>query len=302
VDIAAESDLADGALTGSRPAGILLHPTAVHLIRRRQQRCIMRCDDEKLVGDSTSNAEGMQVSVGGPVSMEELKHFFFSYAREDTEFVLRLAKELRAVGVKLWLDQLDIFGGQHWDRAVEGALETCEGMIIVLSPESSDSPNVMDEVAYALEKGKLIIPILLRSCDIPFRLRRLQYIDFTTGYDTGFLQLLRALHIDQPSQPLESEVPDDLRQTFLARRVNIGRKQQSILRFIETRAEKPDVSLGQEAISTRFKKDFPATEDSEIYYRLEQLRLLGFIVKEKTENPFSYRYRLSPAYRKELSL
>ena len=62
--------------------------------------------------------------------MEERKHFFFSYAREDTEFVLRLAKELRAVGAKLWLDQLDIFGGQHWDRAVKGALETSEGAAV----------------------------------------------------------------------------------------------------------------------------------------------------------------------------
>ena len=224
--------------------------------------------------------------------MEEIKDFFFSYAREDSEFVLKLARELREVGVKLWLDQLDIFGGQRWDDAVEGALEACQGMITVLSPESSVSNNVMDEVAYALEKGKLVVPILLRSCDIPFRLRRVQHIDFTTSYNTGFSQLLRALHIDQPSRLLEptvptlkaievepegpdnpvlnelknivSGVPDDLRQTFLARRVNIGRKQQSLLRFIETRAEEHGVSLGQDAISARFKRDFPETRDSEI--------------------------------------
>lgn len=260
----------------------------------------MPCQDAKLTGDSTSNMQGMQVSVGDPVSMEELKYFFFSYAREDAEFVLKLAQKLRAVGVKLWLDQLDIFGGQHWDSAIEGALETCTDMIIVLSPESSASPNVMDEVAYALEKGKKIVPILLRSCDIPFRLRRVQYIDFTSGYDTGYRALLGALHIDQPAQLLESDIPDDLRQTFLARRVNIGRKQQSLLHFIETLTEKPEVSLSQKEISDRFKKDFREARDSEIYYRLEQLRLLGFIVKEKTENPFFYWYRLSPAYRKEL--
>ena len=48
--------------------------------------------------------------------MEGIKNFF-SYAREDSEFVLKLAKELRAVGVNLWLDQLDILGGQRWDPA-----------------------------------------------------------------------------------------------------------------------------------------------------------------------------------------
>ena len=99
------------------------------------------------------------------MSMEDLQ-YFFSYARNDTEFVLKLAKELRAVGVNLWLDQLDILGGQRWDRAVEEALETCQGMIAVLSPESLASNNVMDEVSYALEERKIIIPILLRPCTI----------------------------------------------------------------------------------------------------------------------------------------
>lgn len=139
--------------------------------------------------------------------MEEFK-YFFGYARGDTEFVLKLAKELRAVGANLWLDQLDILGGQRWDRAVEEALKTCQGMIAVLSPESLASDNVMDEVSYALEEGKLVVPVLLRSCDIPFRLRRVQHVDFTADYDAGFLQLIRALHIEQPSELLESAVPE----------------------------------------------------------------------------------------------
>ena len=150
----------------------------------------------------------MQVSGGGTVSLEEIK-YFLSYAREDSEFVLKLAKELRVVGAKLWLDQLDILGGERWDRAVEGALESCQGMIAVLSPESLASNNVMDEVSYALEEGKLIVPILLRSCVIPFRLRRVQHIDFTASYEMGFSQLLRALRIDQPSQPTKSAAVEE---------------------------------------------------------------------------------------------
>jgi formylglycine-generating enzyme required for sulfatase activity len=132
--------------------------------------------------------------------MGELK-YFFSYARKDSEFVLKLAQDLRAVGVNLWLDQLDILGGREWDREVEEALKTSRGMIAILSPESVTSNNVMNEVSYALEEGRLVVPILLHPCDKPFRLRRLQHIDFTAGYDTGFSQLLRALGIEKPSQP-----------------------------------------------------------------------------------------------------
>lgn len=136
--------------------------------------------------------------------MEEIK-YFFSYARRDSEFVLKLAKELREAGAILWLDQLDILGGQRWDRAIEEALGACQGMIVVLSPESLASNNVMDEVSYALEAGKLVVPILLRSGTIPFRLRRVQHVDFTAGYDTGFAQLLRSLHIAQ--RPVRTPPP-----------------------------------------------------------------------------------------------
>ena len=40
--------------------------------------------------------------------------FFFSYAREDSEFVLKLAEGLRSNGISLWLEQLDIKGGTRW--------------------------------------------------------------------------------------------------------------------------------------------------------------------------------------------
>ncbi len=132
--------------------------------------------------------------------------FFFSYARTDSEFVLRLARELRAVGVEFWLDQLDIRGGQRWDSAIEEALQACPGMLIVLTPESLASNSVMDEVSYALEEQKLVVPILLRPCDIPFRLRRVQHVDFTKSYEAGFENLLKALQLErrsaQAAQPI----------------------------------------------------------------------------------------------------
>jgi hypothetical protein len=118
---------------------------------------------------------------------------FFSYAREDSEFVLRLVKELRAAGAAVWLDQLDIEPGQHWDSEVERALQQCPRHVTVLSPGAVHSPNVMDEVSYALEEHKKMIPLLYRDCPIPFRLRRVQYIDFRRDYATGFQSLLRAL-------------------------------------------------------------------------------------------------------------
>lgn len=133
--------------------------------------------------------------------------FFFAYAREDSEFVLRLANDLRQAGVSLWLDQLDVNPGQRWDHAVEEALSRCDGMLAVLSPDSVASQNVMDEVSYALEEGKLMVPLLLRPTSMPFRLRRVQYVDFTPGYDRGLGQLLNALDNARRGRPITDERP-----------------------------------------------------------------------------------------------
>jgi len=130
----------------------------------------------------------------------EAQTIFFSYARSDSEFVARLANDLRKAGKHIWVDQLDIPKGARWDQAVEAALKACPCLLVVLSPASTDSQNVLDEVSYALGEKKTVIPILLRECNIPFRLRRLQYVDFTADYERALEELRSALCDPRPSQ------------------------------------------------------------------------------------------------------
>lgn len=129
---------------------------------------------------------------------EQTPRAFFSYSRHDSEFALKLAKDLRGAGAAVWLDQLDINPGEHWDSAVEKALENFPTMLLILSPSSVESTNVMDEVSFALEKNKVVIPVLYRDCTIPFRLRRLQHIDIRVDYEKGLDELLRTLRVVHP--------------------------------------------------------------------------------------------------------
>jgi hypothetical protein len=132
---------------------------------------------------------------------------FISYSRNDSEFVMRLAGDLKAAGANVWLDQLDISPGQRWDRAVEGALDDSPVMLVVLSSAAIDSMNVMDEVSFALGKQKTVIPILIQDCAIPFRLRRIQHIDFRRDYTRGLGVLLKHLGVQvaEPVAPQASE-------------------------------------------------------------------------------------------------
>ena len=89
-------------------------------------------------------------------SPKPLQLAFLSYARKDAEFALRLAKDLRAGGAAVWMDQLDIKPSERWDRAVEEALAKCPQLLVILSPDAVASVNVMDEVSLALEEAKTI--------------------------------------------------------------------------------------------------------------------------------------------------
>jgi len=129
---------------------------------------------------------------------------FFSYSRADSPFALTLAKDLREAGADIWIDQLDIPAGSHWDAAVEKALNSAAFVLVILTNSSTASTNVMDEVSFALESGKKIIPVLLEDCLPPFRLRRLQRIDFTSDYAIGFTQLMVTLSIT-PGTALKTE-------------------------------------------------------------------------------------------------
>ncbi len=111
-----------------------------------------------------------------------------------------LAKRLRSIGANIWIDQLDIEAGRNWDNAVEGALESSDSVLVVLSKSSVASRNVMDEVSIALEEGKKVIPVLYEDCKRPFRLKRLHYADFTKDHERGFQSLLASLRLEQSKE------------------------------------------------------------------------------------------------------
>mgnify|MGYP001806441954 CR=1 FL=1 len=132
---------------------------------------------------------------------------FISYKREDKEFALKLAKDLKAAEINIWIDQLNITPGEPWDNAIENALYFCSHFMVILSPASVKSEHVKDEIAFALEEKKLIIPVFIKECEIPFRIRRLNYIDFTRDHGSGLTKLLEYLNGGNISQKQKNLKP-----------------------------------------------------------------------------------------------
>ncbi|MEO8355077.1 MAG: SUMF1/EgtB/PvdO family nonheme iron enzyme [Chloroflexota bacterium] len=150
--------------------------------------------------------------------MEKQRRTFLSYSRVNKDFAIKLAKELKAEGLPVWLDQLDIPPGSRWDVEVEKALVECDIFMVIITRASSTSENVLDEIGYAIDNGKRMLPVLLEKSNIPLRLRRFQYVDFTDkNFDDGVQsakELLRNL-IAQPTIPrkeLLEDTPDSSAQ------------------------------------------------------------------------------------------
>ncbi|MBZ0315539.1 MAG: HEAT repeat domain-containing protein [Anaerolineae bacterium] len=131
---------------------------------------------------------------------------FISYKSEENPFALQLAAALKNHGVNIWIDRMDIRPGDNWDEAIDEALKRhCRGMIVILTPDYLKSRVCHDEWSYALEKDWPIFPILLRRLnddDIPFRLRRIQRLNFLDwlddkAYQAQFELLVERIQRDQ---------------------------------------------------------------------------------------------------------
>lgn len=141
---------------------------------------------------------------------------FISYSRVDQDFAMKLANDLRQKGIEIWFDQFDIPTGALWDIEIEKALKLCSTFIVIISESSVGSKNVLDEISYAIDERKKIIPIKLAQCDIPFRLRRFQHIDFSKSYQLGFRNVLLAS--DNTMTPIDNQSVHQLTKAYPKRK------------------------------------------------------------------------------------
>lgn len=133
---------------------------------------------------------------------------FISYARIDSSFTDRLEADLQARNFRTWVDRRKLEGGQVWLDQLEQAIERCNVLLVVLSPDSVKSNYVRMEYRYAQKLGKSIIPLEYQRCQkVPIDLNSMQWVSFADGYEEGLRGLLIALSpieittIQSPAQP-----------------------------------------------------------------------------------------------------
>ena len=103
---------------------------------------------------------------------------FMSYSSKDAIFADLARMKLKEAGVQVWIDQGSLRAGEEWRKAIDEGISSSDVLLIMITPQSCESPYVTYEWAFALGKGIKVIPLLLETANIHPRLAVLQYLDF----------------------------------------------------------------------------------------------------------------------------
>lgn len=92
---------------------------------------------------------------------------FISYSRKDSDHALSLAEKLRADGIQVWIDQHGIIGAEKWATEIVEGIKGCSTFILLISPDSVASENVLRELSLANESRKRILPVEIQRIELP---------------------------------------------------------------------------------------------------------------------------------------
>jgi hypothetical protein len=118
---------------------------------------------------------------------------FLSYSSKDREFAVWLRDEFRKDNYSIWRDGDRIEAGSKWMKQLRKGLETCQVMVLLISPDSVDSEYVALEVEEFQSKGKRIFPVKVRPCETPDHLSKLQMVDATENKERAYFRLKRGV-------------------------------------------------------------------------------------------------------------
>jgi hypothetical protein len=148
----------------------------------------------------------VETLVDKAVESKEVRHVehqhqrvvFLSHSSDDKPFVRRLAADLVANGVKIWIDEQRILVGDSVPERIAQGLAESDFFLIVVSHNSVASAWVQKELNSALvqeiERRKVaVLPVRIDDAKMPASIKDKLYADFRGSYETGLKGLLDSI-------------------------------------------------------------------------------------------------------------
>ena len=118
----------------------------------------------------------------------ESKRIFLSYGHDCTNIVLRVKKDLEALGYKVWIDVSEIKSGYDWRQYITEGILNSQAILVFLSRHGLRPGGVcLDEIAIAVGCNRNIIRTCLLENEaieyIPSTINGIEYVDMTAFRD-----------------------------------------------------------------------------------------------------------------------
>lgn len=132
---------------------------------------------------------------------------FISFASQDTEVADRFLQGIEAAGIRCWIAHRDIAPGTSYPAEITTAIQSCGGMLVIVTAAANVSPHVLREVEMAFNAGKPILPVHLSSVplspNLTYFLSTKQWLDAGESFDGDdterVLRSLRQLLAESPA-------------------------------------------------------------------------------------------------------
>ena len=120
-----------------------------------------------------------------------MAQIFISYSSEDHIVASYFKEKLEAEQISVWLDHRSLVAGNDWREEIDQGIHESDVVLVLLSPAAAESHYVTYEWARAMGRGKPVIPVRLRACEIHPRLQTRYYVDFAIGRDPPWKEFFK---------------------------------------------------------------------------------------------------------------
>ena len=162
---------------------------------------------------------------------------FISYSRKDYNEVTSMIEYFddNIPGFSYWFDITGIESGDKFEDKIIAAIDSSSSIIFAVSDNSINSPHTRDEVMYAKNTGKRVIPVLLKGAKLGgWFLYKFGSIDCIDSTDS--LQMRKLCHnisnwiseFRQPERYESTLLPDTSSQHEIERSIPLIQNEYSV--------------------------------------------------------------------------
>ena len=126
---------------------------------------------------------------------------FISHVEEDAAIALEIARGLNAAGYTTWCYEEDNEPGASYLKQIAEAIEACQAVVLVISPESLGSDQVTREVELSHDLRKKFVPVL----------KGVSHVEFQNWHASWRLAIGGSVSIPVPPEGASAIVPPIVR-------------------------------------------------------------------------------------------